>query len=102
VAVLVTTSDSPLHRLLATKVVAFIGLVSYSLYLIHNAVAGPAFHGGTRFLEGSAMAELIVLVLVTAIQVVCAWIWFRTVERPAIAWSQRLRRPASDKAAVSS
>ncbi len=97
VALLVFTSGSPLERVLSTSAAKFVGLVSYSLYLIHNAVAGPIFFVIYEVVDHTVATETVALLVVVAAQLFAAWIWYLVFERSAMAWSRRLRGPTPDR-----
>lgn len=69
----------------------FLGKISYSLYLTHTPVIGIPFFIGQKLLPASALTDFICLsaALVAAIAYATG-IWY-LVERPAIAWSQRVK-----------
>jgi peptidoglycan/LPS O-acetylase OafA/YrhL len=72
--------------LLNTRVMVFLGLLSYSLYLLHLAV----IYGVMRLLPGVGLIAQGVLSL--AVAVTLAWLIYVTVEKPCA----RLRRKLSD------
>ena len=78
-------------RILSTRWVVALGTVSFSLYLIHNAVAGPIFFIIYKVPGPTILSEILGLVIVTVLQIALAWIWYLIFERSAIAWSRRLR-----------
>ena len=90
---LATTENSPIERLLATPASRFVGLVSYSLYLTHGAVAGPGFYVVYEVLGRSTGTEWLGLVVVTVGQLVFAWIWYQGFEKPSMTWSKKIARP---------
>lgn len=74
----------------------FAGLVSYSLYLIHNPITGAAFNVGYRLTGRSAALELIWLVMVVAACLIAAYVMWWLIERPSMALSRKLfRRPVA-------
>lgn len=91
VVILVSTRPSPPQQLLSTSAAKFIGLVSYSLYLVHNAVAGPAYFVLDKIVDPGTTTEVLGLAVVTAAQLAVAWIWYRIFEQWSIAWSRQLR-----------
>jgi peptidoglycan/LPS O-acetylase OafA/YrhL len=65
---------------------AFLGAVSYSLYLLHVPVGGRVVNLGARFAH-SVPAQLAVLAAAVATSYFAAWLLYRWVERPAQRWS---------------
>lgn len=90
-----------MRRWLSARPLQLLGAVSYSLYLFHNQVTGPAYRlldkiAPHRGVAADALAGLACIGLCIA----TAWcIWF-TVERVSIRWSHRLstRRRAVEPA----
>lgn len=68
----------------------FLGLISYSLYLVHVPVGGRVVNLGVRFIDGEAQ-RLILSLSALIVSIAVAWVFMRLVERPAIAWARRLR-----------
>lgn len=66
---------------LQSKVLLFLGDISYSLYLIHVPFGGRLINLGQRFAHGS-LARIVVLVLALGLSVLIAYVFFRYVERP--------------------
>ncbi len=97
VAILVFTSGSPVERVLSTRAAKFVGMVSYSLYLIHNAVAGPMYYVIYEVVDRTLATEAVALFAVTVGQLTAAWVWYQIFEKSAMAWSRRLRGPTSDR-----
>ena len=71
-----------------------IGVVSYSLYLIHNNTAGPILHF-SKILPDSLWIRLSTLVLSVTISIAVASIFYRLIEKPSHALSRRLRKRLS-------
>jgi peptidoglycan/LPS O-acetylase OafA/YrhL len=70
----------------------FLGSISYSLYLIHSPVGRRALNVLLRLTNAqSTGARVGVIMLATAFSIFAAWVLYRLVERPAQAWSARLR-----------
>lgn len=74
---------SPLRGLLSTRVLQWLGLVSFSLYLVHEPIVIAAAHA-----TGSA-AWGIVIAVPTAFLV--AWLFHRAIERPAHRLARRIK-----------
>ncbi len=61
----------------------WLGMISYSLYLSHNIVAGSAYWALGKVMPGGVAAESVQLVLVTALSLLFAYALWWVVERPA-------------------
>ncbi len=68
-----------------------IGVISYSLYLIHNNIAGPILHF-SKSLPDLLWIRLSTLVLSVTISIAVASIFYRLIEKPSHALSRRLRK----------
>ncbi|MCC7053607.1 MAG: acyltransferase [Gemmatimonadaceae bacterium] len=75
-----------------TAPLQFLGRVSYSLYLLHVPVSGAAFHVLRPLLAGTAARELLAMVLVLAVNLAVAQLFWWGVERPSTALARRLRK----------
>jgi peptidoglycan/LPS O-acetylase OafA/YrhL len=69
---------------------AFLGTVSYSLYLLHIPIGSRVVHLGER-LPSFPGASLVVTVAALGASLISAYIFYRLIERPAQSWSRRLR-----------
>jgi peptidoglycan/LPS O-acetylase OafA/YrhL len=69
---------------------AFVGALSYSLYLLHVPIGGRVINLGTRFAHtfGTQIAVLITALIVSLI---ASYMMYRFVERPAQRWSSSIR-----------
>jgi peptidoglycan/LPS O-acetylase OafA/YrhL len=61
---------------------AWLGSISYSLYLLHTTIGGRVLNLGARFATSPA-ARLAVLLAAVAASLVAAWVFYCLVERPA-------------------
>lgn len=77
---------------LGSKAFLWLGSVSYSLYLVHDLVAGRVINLGFRFMPRSWSSELFLALLALALSLVAAAVFARLVERPAIRASRSLDR----------
>jgi len=91
-ALFIYVDNSPPERLLSTVPAQFLGRISYSLYLIHPAVAGGSFFVAFKVLDPSTATEAIALVAVTIGQIIAAIVFHRLTEQPSITWSRKLRQ----------
>ncbi len=82
-------------RWLDWRPLQFLGLISYSLYLIHNNVIGAAFFTTRAVLSPGLAQEFIGAVLALSATLFTCWLMYLFVEKPAIGWSRRIStRPA--------
>lgn len=72
-----------------TRALAFLGSISYSLYLIHVPVGGRVVNLGRRYVE-SAAGEWLLSLLSLVVCLVFAALFWRFVERPAQQWASRI------------
>jgi peptidoglycan/LPS O-acetylase OafA/YrhL len=79
-----------LVRLPRVRVLAFLGAISYSLYLLHAPFGGRVVNLGARVADTLA-AQLAVLACALAVSIAAAWLLWRWVDRPAQGWAARLR-----------
>ena len=68
----------------------WLGMISYSLYLSHNIVAGSAYWALGKHMPGGVAAESVQLVLVTALSLLFAYALWWVVERPAHDFAKRI------------
>ncbi len=80
-----------MHRWLNIGWVQRIGLMSYSIYLLHTNVQGVAVYALRRVLAPSVATDVVVVVVLIAAPLLVSWIAYRLVELPSIAWSRRIR-----------
>jgi len=65
---------------------AFLGSISYFLYLLHVPIGGRIINLGSRFAHGPS-ARLLVVFIAASITILTSWLFFLLVERPAQRWS---------------
>jgi peptidoglycan/LPS O-acetylase OafA/YrhL len=82
--VLLAETFPPLIRFFSSRIVAWLGLISFSLYLVHE----PIIIGAAFLTHGAVWAVLIAVV----VSFVVAQLFYMFVERPIHKFSQRLRR----------
>lgn len=81
----VVDAQSPLGRLLATRPLVALGRVSYGVYLWHYPIIVAV---GDQMSGSSPTVQRVTAVGLTAAATMASW---TLIERPAIAWKQRLR-----------
>ncbi len=64
----------------------FLGMISYSLYLIHYPIGTRLVNLGGRYVTGPG-TSLALVAAVLGIMVLCAWALYFCVERPAQRWA---------------
>ncbi|MES2902612.1 MAG: acyltransferase [Pseudomonadota bacterium] len=80
---------------LRNPVLTFLGTISYLLYLVHILVASSfEYVLVSLFDPSSPAARLLGQLVCIALAIAGAWIFYRLVERPSIAWSRRVGRSA--------
>ena len=70
----------------------FLGLISYSLYLLHNEISGAAFFLGYKILGQTLLTEILGLVFVSILCVACAAGTYWLLEKPSIQWSRQVKQ----------
>jgi peptidoglycan/LPS O-acetylase OafA/YrhL len=81
-----------------TRVTAFLGNISYSLYLVHAPIA-LLQAGALPYLDGTGQHVALAMIAM-ALSIFAAWIFYLLVERPSIDLSKRIqyRRPVAGSA----
>ena len=69
---------------------AFLGAISYSLYLLHVPIGGRVLNLATRLPDTVAL-KLVALAGATALSLASAYAFWRLVEVPSIAWARRMK-----------
>lgn len=87
------------------RALAFLGTVSYSLYLVHTLVGSRVVNLSLRF-DVPPEGKIGVVLLAVAASIGAAWLLWRCVERPSQAWSSAISYvprglPAEDGARAS-
>jgi peptidoglycan/LPS O-acetylase OafA/YrhL len=76
----------------ASPPMQWLGMISYSLYLSHNIVAGSAYWALGKVMSNGIAAESVQLLLVTGMSLLFAYALWWLVERPAHDFAKRLGR----------
>lgn len=82
-------------RVLDNRVMHWLGVRSYSIYLLHNGI-GIAVQPHLVGSAGPREVFLRVLVVMLALTIVGSWALYRWVERPALDWARRSRDQPGD------
>lgn len=69
----------------------FLGLISYSLYLIHNPLTGAAGFLSHRLFGQSIAADVAALGAILVVSIVGAALFWWLIERPAHRWTRKIR-----------
>jgi peptidoglycan/LPS O-acetylase OafA/YrhL len=96
-----TAVTGQISRGLNWRWLQFLGLVSYSLYLIHNPITGATFRIGYMLTGRSIWSEALWLVLTPVVCVVAATIMWRLIERPSIQLARMVKLKGQEAAPVS-
>ena len=92
-AVVVVTSMAlaigPAARVSGTTAMAHIGLLSYSLYLVHVPLGGRVINAAVRWAEPGPW-RLAAVPLALAASIGVAFLLYRSVELPCMRWSRRI------------
>lgn len=79
-------------RWLSDRLSQFLGRISFSLYLTHSPVLGATYYFGARYLGSGKTAQLLLVVPEVGVAIAVGYVFYRIFERPAMAWSNRLKR----------
>jgi len=85
--ILVAALCGKLSTWLSARPLQWLGAISYSLYLTHNAIAGAAFRLAYRLTGHTLATEALCSVLVVAVSLAFAYLFHRAIERPSLALS---------------
>lgn len=69
----------------------WLGLVSYSLYLLHNPITGASFNIAEKLVGKGFGAEILASAFTLIICLVAAYLSFLIIERPSIRWSHHFK-----------
>jgi peptidoglycan/LPS O-acetylase OafA/YrhL len=79
-----------MHTWLSWPWIRSLGLISYSLYLLHNPITGASFRAVRLVLHDGLFADVVGMMIVLAACLGVSWIAFLIVERPSIVWSHSI------------
>ncbi|MBC7755477.1 MAG: acyltransferase [Bdellovibrio sp.] len=80
-----------MHAWLNWGFLQWLGLISYSLYLLHNPITGASANIARKIISNGLYADILSLVMAIFACLVTAYLSFLIVERPSIQWSHRLK-----------
>lgn len=73
------------------KSLQFLGLISYSLYLIHNTLLGIIARAVRKLIPFSVYSDLAVLISCVGLCILCAYLMYLLIEKPVIKLSQMIK-----------
>jgi peptidoglycan/LPS O-acetylase OafA/YrhL len=80
-----------MHTWLNWAFLQWLGLVSYSLYLLHNPITGASIRIAKKIFSNGLFADIFSMFIAISACLVAAYISFLIVERPSIKWSHQLK-----------
>ena len=86
----VTLRTGSITVMMRSAPLQWLGMISYSLYLSHNIVAGSAYWALGKMMPTGAVAEWLQLGLATGLSLLFAYALWWLVERPAHDWAKRI------------
>lgn len=99
-ALLIACEAGGMGRWLDLRPLQFLGLISYSLYLLHNHTLGAVFFAARGLGGGGLVMQTLGAAVALAVTALVAYLAYRYIEKPCIAWSRRIsvsgaHRPAA-------
>lgn len=85
---------------LSGRYIQFLGLISYSLYLIHNPLTGATFNIFKRISPSGAVSDAFGIFLVAIVCSGASFLAYYLIERPSISLSRRIRLVATPAPAM--
>jgi peptidoglycan/LPS O-acetylase OafA/YrhL len=73
------------------KYLQMLGLISYSLYLIHNTLLGIIARVVRKFLPPSVLTDIAVLIACLSVCIIVAYVMYQLIEKPVIRMSQKIK-----------
>lgn len=80
-----------MHSWLNWAFLQWLGLVSYSLYLLHNPITGASASIARKIISHGLFADIFSLSIALLACLVAAYLSFLIVERPSIKWSHQVK-----------
>ncbi len=80
-----------LYRGLRARVLQLLGLISYSLYLLHNPVSGATGFLVHRIVGHGVAADVTTLIAIVVASIFAAALYFYWLERPVHRWSRAIK-----------
>lgn len=82
--------DVKLSKIRAFSWIKFIGLMSYSLYLLHVPLQGRVLNVGTRFIPTNSLHFLILQVIGWIVAIAISYLFYCLAEKPLNSWRHQL------------
>jgi peptidoglycan/LPS O-acetylase OafA/YrhL len=89
-------ADGPFARLMRTRLVMYLGRISYSVYIVHSLVLAGYARIVERIAGGNAVVEFAIVAMYAAFVILASHLLYTLVEDPARRW---LRGPLVDRPA---
>lgn len=83
----------------SSKILEFLGAISYSLYLVHIPIGGRVVNIGRRLVDGG-VGELVISLTALAICIFSAWVFYSCFERPAQMLASRWKYRGSKEVVI--
>jgi len=83
--------NEKMHTWLNLVWLQWLGLISYSLYLLHNPITGASFRIISKKVSGGLMMEIIAMCTTLVTCLLVAYLSFLIIERPSIKWSHQFK-----------
>lgn len=87
--------DRQISQAKMLKWLAWLGGISYSLYLVHLPITNRMMNGGLRLVDASSPHVLLLLGIVWCFTITVAYLFFRAVEKPMESMRHRIMRSSS-------
>ena len=98
--ILASTVGDRSRRWLRQRPFAFLGKISYSLYLVHAPIIGATFYFGTKMFGDTESVQVALIAPLVLLSVATGAIAWKLFEEPAVRWSRSLRRRPAPSVAV--
>lgn len=73
-----------------TKILMFLGNISYSLYLLHIPIGGKVINLSKRF-ELTEISKFGVVLIALAFSIFAAWLFYKYIEKPSHQWAKKVK-----------
>ena len=71
--------------------IQFLGMISYSLYLLHNPLTGATANILRKVFSPGLLTDIVVFISTLSISIVVAWVAYKLIELPSIRLSHRFK-----------
>ena len=73
-----------------TKILIFLGNISYSLYLLHVPIGGKIINLSKR-LELNEVSKFGIVLIALAFSIFAAWLFYKYIEKPSHQWAKKVK-----------